>query len=684
GGGARGSRAVTAVLPCPPARATLPALAVDAETCRDLERGASLEWLETNGLGGYACGTASGLRTRRYHGLLVAAARPPAERRVLLAALDVVLHLDDRRIDLGVARYGDVVHPDGHRRLAGFRVDPFPTRTWSDDDWELDEELFMPHGRDAVVIRWRLKARPTAHGRTRDLSRARLEVRPLIAFRDDHALTRRNDVLRGDLAIEPGRVRVRPYDGLPSLAFAHDAARVARAGVWYERVTYVEERARGFDHVEDLFNPCALEFALGGPGEATLVATLDDLASSEVCALRAAEVARREALAAAAPSTDDATRLLAVAADRFVVRRGASRTIVAGYPWFVDWGRDAMIALPGLLLATRRFDDAREVLRTFAAHLDGGMLPNRFPDVGETPEYNSVDAALWFVEAARAFLAATGDRTFALRTLLPAIRAIAAAHLAGTRHGVRVDAEGFLRAGAPGVQLTWMDAKVGDHVVTPRGGRPVEIQALWFNALRVLAAFERLDGAPGAAAEADARAETLRAAFARTFWNPTESCLYDVVDDDGAPDPSVRPNQIFAVSLHHALVDGERARAVVRRIERDLLTPVGLRTLAPDDARYAGRYEGGPEARDRVYHQGAAWPWLLGPFLEASLRVHGRSRGATVAARRRLEALLSELRRAGLGSLSELHDGDRPHAARGCFAQAWSVAEALRLSEILA
>lgn len=655
-----------------------------ADVVRDLDRASSLEWFETNGLGGYAAGTVAGVRTRRYHGLLFSSAAPPADRRLLLAAYDVSLHLDGRRFDLATHRYGDVVHPEGYRLLASFRTDPFPTRTWTGEGWALDEETFLPRGRDAVAVRWTLRAVPGAGGAAPSLATARLEVRPLVAARDDHALTRRNDALDPTVRRSAGGFEFRPYAALPAIRFSCGTAEIGGPGVWYEGFRYDEERRRGFDHVEDLFSPCALAFAIGRSGEATCVAGTDPVGLDELPALRAAEVSRRDALAAAAPSSEPCVRALAVAADRFVVRRGEGPTLVAGYPWFVDWGRDAMIALPGLLLATGRAADARGVLATFASYLDGGMLPNRFPDRGATPEYNTVDAALWFAEAARAYVAATDDDAFLRATLLPAVRAIVAAHVAGTRHGVRVDDEGFLRAGEPGVQLTWMDAKVGDRVITPRHGRPVEIQALWFNALRTLAAFERRAGTPEAATAADRRADALRAAFEDVFWNAPQGCLFDVVGDDGAPDASVRPNQLFAVSLFHPLLEGPRAQSVVATVERKLLTPVGLRTLSPCDRRYVGRYEGGPAERDAAYHQGAVWPWLFGAYADAFLRVHGRSRGARTSIRRRLLALLERLGEAGLGSLSELHDGDPPHAPRGCFAQAWSVAEALRVAKGLA
>jgi predicted glycogen debranching enzyme len=399
-----------------------PAFDYDAATCRDLSRATSLEWLETNGLGGYACGTISGVRTRRYHGLLMSATAPPADRKLLLSAYDVSLVVHGRRFDLASHRYGETtVHPEGYRLLESFRADPFPTRTWASDGWRLSEEIFLPRHRDAVVVRWRLRAPEGVAGPP---PRATLIVRPLVAARDDHATTRRNDALDARLRRTLGGVDFKPYAALPTLRFVVGEADVAGPGVWYENFRYDEEAARGFDAVEDLFSPCAFVFDLGASGEAACVAGTERLSLSDVPRLMEEERSRRVALAKNAPSNEPCVRALAVAADRFVVRRGDGTTILAGYPWFVDWGRDAAIALSGLLLATRRFDEARDVLKTFAAHLDGGVVPNRFPDRGAVPEYNTVDAALWFVEAARAYVAATNDEEFLRATLLPAAREI--------------------------------------------------------------------------------------------------------------------------------------------------------------------------------------------------------------------------------------------------------------------
>jgi predicted glycogen debranching enzyme len=362
-------------------------------------------------------------------------------------------------------------------------------------------------------------------------------------------------------------------------------------------------------------------------------------------------------------AADPFERALLRAANQFIVDRGRDKTIIAGYHWFSDWGRDTMIALPGLTLATGRFEDARGILRAFAASVDRGMLPNRFPDAGETPEYNTVDATLWFFEAVRAYVAHTGDMDFVRAELLDVLGEIVAWHEAGTRYGIRVDDDGLLRAGEPGVQLTWMDSKIGDWVVTPRHGKPVEIQALWYNALRVM------QDLTGHAHYAEL-ANRARESFPRQFWNEAAGCLYDVVDGD-CRDGSIRPNQIFAVSLFHSMLPAELASRVLDIVTRDLLTPYGLRSLAPSDPRYRGRYGGDPVSRDSAYHQGTVWPWLMGAYVSAHRRVYGHSPDW-------MEPFRRFIREEGGGQIPEVFDGDAPHRPGGCMAQAWSVAELLR------
>jgi predicted glycogen debranching enzyme len=638
----------------------------DESVCRNLDVAARREWLETNGIGGFASSTIPGLNTRRYHGLLIAATKPPVGRMVLLSKMEETLIIDGRRFELSCNRYPGAVHPQGYIYLKQFRLDPFPVSVYEADGLELEKSVFMVHGENTTVIQYELRG--AVQGA------CTLELRPLIAFRDYHSTTHENGAINGSLTIEPGRVTCSPYQGCPDLCLAHTAGEARQTGDWYDNFEYAIEQERGLDYQEDLFNPLVLTFDLHGNPRPVVVASTEARTAEGSDRLRTAEIRRRKDLAAAAPCDDPLVRSLVQAADQFIVRRGDESTVIAGYHWFSDWGRDTMIALPGLALSTGRYDDARGILLAFAASVDRGMLPNRFPDAGESPEYNTVDATLWFFEAVRALAAHTKDDGFIRARLYPVLADIISWHERGTRYGIRVDSDGLLPAGEPGVQLTWMDAKVGDWVVTPRYGKPVEIQALWYNALRVM---EGLSWDSQHAAHYKDLADRARESFIRLFWNESTGCLYDVLDGDSR-DGSIRPNQIFAVSLFHGMLSREQATRVVATAEKHLLTPYGLRSLAPSDPQYRGRYEGNPFSRDSAYHQGTVWPWLIGPFLTAYLRVNGCSSKA----RQQAELWLAELRRyigeEGLGQIPEVFGGDAPHRAGGCMAQAWSVAELLR------
>lgn len=624
-----------------------------------------LEWLETNGLGGFAASTVTGMNTRRYHGLLTAATKPPVGRVLLLSKLEETLIVDGERFELSVNQYPGVIHPDGHRYLAEFRLDPFPTFVYRAGGVEIEKRVFLPQGENTVVVEYQASAA------------CELRIRPLIAFRDYHSTTHRNDALNPAVDLRMGSASVQPYADLPRLYLAHNAASVELVGVWYENFEFEIERERGLDFREDLFNPLELRFLVGPGVPATVIASTAERQAADAFELRAEELARRRAIADAAPGTGRFVRTLAAAADQFVVRRGELKTIIAGYPWFSDWGRDTMIALPGLTLVTGRFEAARDILLAFAKSADQGMLPNRFPDAGETPEYNTVDATLWFFEAVRSFLHYTGDFSFVRAELLPVLENILDWHIRGTRYGIHMDDDGLLACGEPGVQLTWMDAKIGDWVVTPRTGKPVEVQALWYNALRVVEELRSRKGDLTGAAAAGQLAVRARASFSAKFWNAGPGCLFDVVNGNER-DAAVRPNQIFAVSLHYPLIEGEQARQVVATVERELLTPAGLRSLSPHDANYRGRYEGGVWERDSAYHQGTVWQWLLGPFLTAYCRTHPDPAAGRARAAEWLSAFECQLQAACLGQLSEIADAEPPHTPRGCFAQAWSAAELLR------
>jgi predicted glycogen debranching enzyme len=633
----------------------------DQESCRDLKVALTREWLETNGIGGFSSSTIAGLNTRRYHGLLTAATKPPVGRFVLLSKLEETLLIDGRRYELSSNQYPGVIHPQGFNYQTSFRFDPFPRFIYEIEGVRLEKSVFMVQGENTTVVQYELAKSP-------DHKDVKLEIRPLIAFRDYHSTTHENSAINTQIETGPGLTTFRPYPDLPPLHLAHDSAEIDTNSFWYRNFQYAIEQERGLDYVEDLFSPCALRFDLNGSKQVNIIASTAPHDASHADAYRKAELERRST------SKTDLVTLLKTASDQFIVARERGETVIAGYHWFADWGRDTMIALPGLTLVNGRFDVAKHVLTEFSKHVDRGMLPNRFPDAGEAPEYNTVDATLWFFEAVRSFIQYTGDYEFVRTSLYPVLKDIIHWHVKGTRYQIHVDEDGLLFAGEPGVQLTWMDAKVGDWVVTPRHGKPVEIQALWYHALRVMEDLAERFNEPKH--EYGAMADTARASFNQLFWNEQAGCLYDVINGE-IRDASIRPNQVIAISLTNTMVPKERARSILRVVERELLTARGLRTLSPSDPNYTGRYEGGPRERDGAYHQGTVWPWLMGPYITAYVRNFGRDAGQKFAAPW-LDNFQQHLHEACLGQVSEIFDGDAPHAPRGCVAQAWSVAELLR------
>jgi predicted glycogen debranching enzyme len=632
------------------------------------------EWLEADGLGGFASGRADLTRSRRYHALLVQATKPPAERMALVQGVEAWLIQDGVRIPLSTNAYpGNVLHPDIRGSLRSFQPSPWPRWTFEVAKHVIVmHEIFVPRGRSAVVLSWRLVS-PQAG--------CRLEVRPLLSCRDLHGLHHENSAFDFTSTKIANSLRWHPYPGVPSITVLSDA-RFEASPDWFRNFFYKDELDRGFDHLEDLASPGIFHFDLSNREAALVFGTESSLAdvqdSKSSVRARVADWHRTELLRREGQSA------LRRAAESYVVARGKGLSIIAGYPWFGDWGRDTFIALRGLCLATGCTRMACTILLEWAKHVSQGMLPNRFPDTGGEPEYNSVDSALWFVICVHELRETMSRRNERLaladdRALSTAVRAILDGHIKGTRHGIGVDKDGLLRAGEPGVQLTWMDARVDGREITPRSGKPVEIQALWLNALWI-------------GQELDKRYrksfELGRKSFEKRFWNEARGALFDVVDCEhvaGANDESLRPNQLLAIGgLPLQLLGKARARRVVDLVQERLWTPAGPRTLDPGDARYAGRYEGGPRERDAVYHQGTVWPWLAGPFVEAWVRV----RGCTNAARREarelfLQPLMRRLDGVGLGHVSEIADGDAPHTPRGCPFQAWSLGELIRLDAVV-
>jgi predicted glycogen debranching enzyme len=655
------------------------------DICGNPATSLSREWLETNGLGGYASSTILGLNTRRYHGLLVAATKPPVGRIVMLSKFEETLIVGGRRYDLSANQYPGIVHPEGYKYQTGFRLDPFPIFTYEVEGIVIEKSVLMPQGENTTIIQYQIQVPDTESREASDgaslvphpSSPILLELRPLIAFRDYHSLMRENTALNSQVQADEALVTIKPDDDLPALHFAHEGGDLDGAAFWYRNFEYERERARGFDFTEDLFSPFVLRFNLNHKRSVNIIASTEGRDASRAGEYARAEIERRRKIIESAPGRDEFTRALTAAADQYIVARGSQKTVIAGYHWFSDWGRDTMIALPGLTLVTGRFDVARSILKEFARHVDRGMLPNRFPDANDTPEYNTVDATLWYFEAIRSLLAYTNDDEFVRVNLYSVLTDIIEWHVRGTRYRIRVCEDGLLSAGEADVQLTWMDAKVGDWVVTPRRGKAVEIQALWYNALKFMEELAARFNEEASARRYALMASRARASFHTLFWNEEASALFDVVEGD-MRDASIRPNQIFAASLHHSMLSRDEARRILETVERELLTPYGLRSLAPGDTQYRPRYEGDALSRDGAYHQGTVWAWLIGPFITAYTKAHERSVEAREQARMWLANFQAHLSEAGLGHISEIFDGDAPHKPDGCIAQAWSVAEVLR------
>lgn len=631
------------------------------------------EWLEADGLGGFTSGTISGIRTRRYHALLLTASTPPSGRMILVNGFDAEIETSAGCFALSTQRYSPGVnYPDGITRLESFTLEPWPHWIYAVPGGKIIQEIFVPRGIPAVVLRWRWEGNTS-----RSIP---LRVKPFFSGRDFHATHHENPVFRFAPQTSPEGELWHFYDGVPQV-MARGNGIYHHEPCWYRNFLYEEELARGLDALEDLAVPGRYEFDLMS-GPAVLIFSAEGLEQSlsheSLAPLELAqELGERERVRREMIPTP---RLRA--AESYMVKRGAGRTIIAGYPWFGDWGRDTFIAMRGLCLATGRLEEARDILVAWAGTVSQGMLPNRFPDQGEEPEYNSVDSSLWYVIAAHEFLETVSANPLfdaEQEILKTAIDAILTGYYQGTRYGIHCDSDGLLACGVPGTQLTWMDAKVGDWVVTPRIGKPVEVEALWLNAL-------------GLTIRHDSRWRVVfeqgYAAFQNRFWNEALGCLHDVVDVDHQPgtfDARMRPNQILAVGgLPLPLLEGDRAARVVEIVEKELWTPMGLRSLARNEERYKGHYAGGPMERDGAYHQGTVWPWLAGPFIEAWVRVQGGTKEAKARARELfLSPQLLRLDFPGLHHVPEIADAEPPYTARGCPFQAWSLGEVLRIEKFL-
>lgn len=642
---------------------------------------AQQEWLVTNGIGGYASGTVGGMLTRRYHGLLIAALQPPVGQTLLVTKFDETAQYAGQEYPLASNVWlNGVIAPKGMLNLERFYLEgSVPVWQYAYADALLEKRIWMEQGANVTYARYTL---------VRGSGPCALIIKGLVNYRNHHHLTRVTSWSMQTERIENG-LRVTAREGAAPIYLVSDRFTVEPQHMWYRGYHLPVEEYRGLDHQEDHLLIGTFHASLAPTESVTIVlgagvapesngaTALVRQREHDAAILRAAGVSEEAVSTPLAPAHQ-----LILAADQFIVARAApdvpdGRTVVAGYPWFTDWGRDTMIALPGLTLVTGRPEIAQRILRTFARYVDKGMLPNRFPDAGDAPEYNTVDATLWYFEAMRAYIEHTDDLTL-LRELFPTFVDILEWHVRGTRYNIHVDpADGLLYAGEEGVQLTWMDAKVGDWVVTPRRGKPVEVNALWYNALEVMADFARRLERPDN--RYTALAAAARKGFARFWNNPAHGC-FDVIDGPGGDDASLRPNQLLAVCLSFSPLNHEQQKVIVDVCARHLLTSHGLRSLAPGESGYVGRYGGDVPARDGAYHQGTVWAWLIGPFVAAYQRVYQNPQQA----RSLLMPLLCHISSHGVGSISEIFDGDPPFTPRGCFAQAWSVAEVLRALRLTA
>ena len=632
---------------------------------QDFQKASTCEYLETNGLGGWSGSSIVGAHTRRYHGLFVAAINPPTDRMVLLSKLDETILTGDSRYELNSNVFnGDVVHPEGNQYLESFYKDYFPEWIYEVDGVQLKKTICMIHGENTLIVRYDVlkAAMPFT-----------LELLPLMAARGYHELGHASPGMHWNAEFVNDIFHNKP-DGINSVYIAIPGAKYEHTPRWFYNFKYSIEEFRGLDFNEDLFNHGVFSVKLKKGDELNIIISTEDPIGRIANDLIKQEYKRRKKLLKGQPENDTLQQLI-LAADQFIVKRNENlKTVIAGYHWFTDWGRDTMISLPGLTLSTGRFDDAKKIITAFAQSVSMGMLPNRFQEK-EPPEYNNVDGTLWYFIAVHKYLEATNDKQFILNEILPVLKEIIDWHFKGTRFNIHVDSDGLLYAGEVGQQLTWMDARIGSWVVTPRMGKPVEIHALWYNVLKIFAALLQLNGQEADAGLVEASAAKARSAFEELFWNSNGKYLFDVIDENGNADPTLRPNQLFAISLPFALLTGEKAEAVLDIVQAKLYTPVGLRSLPIDDPRYVHQYGGDQWHRDSSYHQGTVWSWLLGAYIDAIVKVKNQNLKAKAV----IDNFIYHLNEGCIGSVSEIFDADSPNHPRGCVAQAWGVAEVLRV-----
>jgi predicted glycogen debranching enzyme len=641
----------------------------DPTTTHHFNRATRYEWLETNGLGGYASSTIIGTNTRRYHGLLVAALQPPVGRTLLLSKLDESIEFNGHRRELGTNKYHGTVFPNGYIFQEAFEQDIFPTFYYDTHDIKIKKTIVALHGENTTMVLYEVQKAPGSF---------QMNLLPLTANRNFHYLEQARELSGQQTYFDEDVLRFRFDEEASPLFISVPGSDFTAQPDWYYGMEYAQEQFRGMDAHEDLFSPGKFTVNMEEGTKLGIIISIDDPVGRDPWQLMDQERARRQELVERSGFKGAMMQQLVRSADQFIVQRDESlKSIIAGYPWFSDWGRDTMIALPGLCLATGREEDAGEILEAFAKYIDQGMIPNRFPDEGQAPVYNTIDATLWFFVALFKYFKHTKASTSTLKYFLPAMQEILDWHQKGTRYNIHMDEDLLLTGGSEGVQLTWMDAIVDGWVVTPRIGKAVEINALWYNAWEIFAWTLQKCQRKEEAEAAHKMSRSIRRSFLKTFWNPELECLHDLVHQRQI-DASIRPNQLFAISLPFSLLSKNKAQKVLTRVERELFTPVGMRSLSFKDSAYEPHYGGDQYQRDKAYHQGTVWGWLLGPYLDTVIKVRGTLGKAQ--AKSLILGLKDQLRLNGVGTLSEIYEGASPWEARGCYAQAWSVSEILRIA----
>ncbi len=643
----------------------------DSQITKNFDLGKKREWLVTNGLGSYASSTVIGLNTRGYHGLLVASLDPPMMRTLFLSKYEEAVEVGGKQYLLAVNQYPHTVYPQGFLYLEQFSFERYPVFTYRVGNAIIEKSVFMPYGDNTTIVTYKIIETDSS---------VRLSIVPIINYRDYHSRTHEKADWNFAQTLNPKGVEIRMFPGSPTLYLQSDIAPYFTTGQWYKNFIYEEEAQRGLEDREDQYNPGFFAAKLDHGMQLSILASLRPQETFSPEGQRYREMTRLRGLQNRLPQGDSFYLSLANIADTFIVKRRSTnaKTIVAGYHWFADWGRDAMISIPGLTLVTKREEEAKEVIRTFLSYLSDGLIPNTFPESDNTqsPGYNAIDAPLWLINACYHLYNETGSLDY-IKEVYPKLLEIVSHYEHGTRHNTIVDSDGLVKGDDEGVALTWMDSRIDGVPVTRRNGKPVEVSALWFNALGAMGIFAKQLGNASDESHFTELAQKAQTSFNEKFWNLEKSCLYDCLLDDKG-DGVVRPNQIFAVSLPFPILQKERWRDVLRTIEAELLTPVGLRTLSPFDPNYKGRYVGGPKERDAAYHQGTVWPWLFGAYVSAYLKLYGPEPKVLAFVQQLYQPFKKRMTEAGIGTISEIYDADPPHLACGCISQAWSVAEILR------